>query len=61
MNTRAPRKAFDESMASTLYALGKNDTQIATELKCRWQDVQKWRVRNDLPSNVKRKWKYIKR
>lgn len=59
--TRPRKTTFDESEAMKLYNAGKNDTQIAAELVCRWQDIQKWRARNGLPSNLNRRYKYIVR
>lgn len=52
---RTPKIIFEEAKALELYHAGYNDTQIADELGVKWQDITRWRNRNKLPSNLKRR------
>lgn len=52
---RIAKITFDETEALRLYRLGWNDTQIAVVLGVKWQDITKYRNRNKLSSNLKRR------
>ena len=52
---RIAKVTFDEAEALRLYKEGENDTEIATSTGTIWQSVTKWRNRNKLPSNLKRR------
>ena len=52
---RIAKITFDEIYAMELYYDGLNDTTIAGILGVPWQDITKWRNRNKLPSNLKRR------
>lgn len=44
---------YDWEKAQELYALGKNDGEIARVLECPPNSVRSWRRRNNLPANAK--------
>jgi len=52
---RQAKILFDESIALEIYQTGANDTTIAGILGVQWQHITKWRGRNNLPSNLKRR------
>ena len=52
---RIAKRLFDESIALEIYKTGANDTTIAGILGIPWQSITKWRRRNNLPSNLKRR------